>query len=38
MSNLTKAQMRKMIRELKGASKLHAAQAKRLEKSLKSKK
>ena len=34
MGVMTEAQKRQMIKELKGASKLHAAQAKRLEKSL----
>jgi|TARA_R100000482_G_C5101543_1_gene135894 hypothetical protein len=34
MSVMTEAQKRKMIKELKGASRLHAAQAKRLEKTL----
>ena len=34
MGIMTEAQKRKMIKELKGASRLHAAQAKRLEKTL----
>jgi len=37
MSVMTDAQKRKMIKELKGASKLHAAQAKRLESTLEKK-
>ena len=37
MSVMTDAQKRKMIKELKGASKLHANQAKRLEKTLEKK-
>ena len=35
MTELTKTQTRKMIKELKNASQLHANQAKRLEKTLK---
>jgi len=35
MTELTKTQTVKMIKELKNASKLHANQAKRLEKTLK---
>ena len=35
MAELTKTQTVKMIKELKNASKLHANQAKRLEKTLK---
>ena len=34
MGVMTEAQKRQMIKELKGASKLHAAQANRLEKTL----
>jgi hypothetical protein len=37
MAELTNAQKRKLIKELKGASKLHASQAARLEKTLKKK-
>ena len=37
MGVMTNAQKRKMIKELKGASKLHANQAKRLEKTLEKK-
>ena len=37
MGIMTEAQKRQMIKELKGASKLHAAQAKRLEKTLEKK-
>ena len=35
MAELTKAQTRKMIKELKNASRLHANQAQRLQKTLK---
>jgi|TARA_B100001121_G_scaffold139461_1_gene122287 hypothetical protein len=38
MAELTNAQKRKLIKELKGASKLHLAQAKKIEKSLQKKK
>ena len=37
MGVMTDAQKRKMIKEFKGASKLHANQAKRLEKTLEKK-
>jgi len=37
MGVMTDAQKRKMIKELKGASKLHASQAKRLENTLEKK-
>jgi len=37
MGVMTEAQKRQMIKELKGASRLHAAQAKRLEKTLEKK-
>ena len=35
MTELTKAQTKKMVAELKKASKMHASQAKRLEQTLK---
>lgn len=35
MAELTRATKKKLIKELKGASKLHARQARQLEKSLK---